>query len=247
MLYEGVKERGIEMQRIAFIVFRMFFEVIYYFQKFCHYAKEKNRDYDATRDLLQKACKRVIHCGRVNIIIEGTENIPEKDGFMFYPNHQGMFDVLIFFASCPKALAFVIKKEVENVIVLKQIIKATGSIPMDRKDLRQSIRVINEVSEEVKKGRNFIIFAEGTRSRQGNKLLEFKGGSFKAAMNAKCPIVPCALIDSYRPFDEKGIKRVTVTLKYLEPIMYEEYKDMKGQEIANLVKSRIEEAIEKNN
>ena len=60
------------------------------------------------------------------------------------------------------------------------------------------------MAEEVKKGRNFIIFPEGTRSRQGNHTLEFKGGSFKAAMKAKCPIVPCALIDSFIPFDENS-------------------------------------------
>ena len=73
--------------------------------------------------------------------------------------------------------------------------------------------------------------------------MEFKGGSFKSAVKAKCPIVPCALIDSYKPFDEKSIAPVTVKLIYLKPICYEEYKQLKTPEIADLVKSRIEEAI----
>ena len=41
----------------------------------------------------------------------------------------------------------------------------------------------------------------------GNKLLEFKGGSFKAAQKAKCPIVPCALVNSFVPFDENSVRQ----------------------------------------
>ena len=99
------------------------------------------------------------------------------------------------------------------------------------------------MAEEVKKGRNFLIFAEGTRSKMGNRLLPFKGGTFKSAMKAKCPIVPCALIDSFKPFDENSIAPVTVKLIYLKPIYYEEYSAMKTPEIAEMVKHRIEDAI----
>ena len=77
----------------------------------------------------------------------------------------------------------------------------------------------------------------------GNKLLEFKGGSFKAATKAKCPIIPIALIDSFKPFDTNSIVPVTVQVHFLEPIYYEEYQNMKTTEIAKEVKRRIEETI----
>lgn len=70
----------------------------------------------------------------------------------------------------------------------------------------------------------------------GNKLLEFKGGSFKAATKAKCPIIPIALIDSFKPFDTNSIAPVTVQVHFLEPIYYEEYQNMKTTEIAKEVK-----------
>ena len=104
----------------------------------------------------------------------------------------------------------------------------------------------HQVAKEVQQGRNYIIFAEGTRSKMGNKLLEFKGGSFKAAQKAKCPIVPCALINSFVPFDENSVRQVTVKLLYLKPLYYEDYRHMRSNEIAEEVKRRIEEAIEKN-
>ncbi len=187
--------------------------------------------------------KKANHAGRVNIEAYGLENIPKEDGFIFFPNHQGLFDVLVFLDSCPRPFSFVIKKEASNIILLKQIVRALGAYAMDRDDIRQSMKVINAVTEDVKRGKNFLIFAEGTRSRQGNKLLEFKGGSFKSATKAKCPIVPCALIDSFKPYDEKSIRPVTVKLIYMPPIYYEEYKDMKTVEIAQEVRRRIERTI----
>ena len=100
--------------------------------------------------------------------------------------------------------------------------------------------------KEVKSGRNYLIFAEGTRTKNPNHVNEFKGGSFKCAMKAQCPIVPVALIDSYKPFDVNSIEKIKVQVHFLEPIRYEEYKDMKSVEIAKEVKIRIEKIIEKN-
>ncbi len=74
-------------------------------------------------------------------------------------------------------------------------------------------------------------------------MLDFKGGSFKSAVKAQCPIVPCALIDSFKPFDEKSIKPVTVKIIYLPPLYYDEYKGMRTVEIAAEVRRRIEETI----
>lgn len=47
------------------------------------------------------------------------------------------------------------KKEASNIILLKQIIRALGAYAMDREDLKQSMKVICAVTEEVKKGKNF--------------------------------------------------------------------------------------------
>lgn len=233
------------MLRIILMVVRLFYKVPYYLCRIGWYGKEKHKDRDKAYAFIQKVTRKANKAGRVTIEVHGLENIPKENGFVFFPNHQGMFDVLVFLATCPVPFSFVFKKEVSNVILLKQVIAALDAIAIDRKDIKQSMQVINQMTEEVKKGRNFLIFAEGTRSRKGNQLLEFKGGSFKSAQRAKCPIVPCALINSFVPFDENSIRPITVTLVYLPPMYYEEYKDMKTVEIAEEVKHRIEREIEK--
>ena len=106
------------------------------------------------------------------------------------------------------------------------------------------MNVINTVAKETKEGRNYIIFAEGTRSRNGNHLLEFKGGSFKAATKAGCDIVPVALVDSYKAFDTGSIKKIDIKVFILDPITPEEYKGKSTVEIAETVKTRIEKVVE---
>lgn len=182
--------------------------------------------------------------GNVSIKATGIENIPDKSGFIMYPNHQGMYDMLALIDVCPKPLSVVAKKEVANVPLLRSVFKVDKAIFIDREDVKQSMQVILQVAKEVSDGKNFVIFPEGTRSKKGNIVGEFKGGSFKAAMKAKCPIVPVALIDSFKPFDTKTLEKVTVQVHILEPLSYEQYKDMKTTEIAEEVKRRIVEKIE---
>lgn len=177
-----------------------------------------------------------IHC-------EGLENIPEENGFVMFPNHQGLFDALVMIDTCDKPITFVIKKEIDKVRPLRKILSVLDVKMIDRGDIKQSMKLIINVIQEVRSGRNYVIFAEGTRSRDKNNLLPFKGGSFKSAVKAKAPIVPVAIMDSYKVFDNHSIKRVTVSISYLPPITYEEYKDMKTVDIAKEVKKRIENKI----
>lgn len=233
------------MKRILFMVLRNLIFVPYGWFKLCYYARHVEKYTEEERyAMLKYIDRRANWGGRITIDAHGVENIPEKDGFVFYPNHQGLYDVLAIMEPCPRPFSVVMKKEVANVPFLKQVFACMKAIALDREDVRQAMRVMLEVAEEVKKGRAYLIFPEGTRSKMGNRLLDFKGGSFKCAMKAKCPIVPVALIDSYKSFDTNSIEKLTVQVHYLKPLIYEEYKDMKSTEIAALVKKRIEDTIE---
>ena len=124
---------------------------------------------------------------------------------MFFPNQQGLFDVLAIIQECYTTFSVVMKKEIQNIPLLKQVFACMKAYAIDREDVKQSMQVILQVTKEVKAGRNYLIFAEGTRTKDPNNVHEFKGGSFKPAVKAKCPIVTVALIDSYKSFDTKSI------------------------------------------
>lgn len=229
------------------MVFRNILLVPYMWIKLCYHASHVDKYTEEEHyKMLRYITYRANKGGNVIIDVHGQENIPKENGFMFFPNHQGMYDVLAIIDACPKPFSVVAKKEVANVPFLKQVFACMKAYMLDREDVRQAMEVIVNVTKEVKKGRNYLIFAEGTRSKKGNQIQDFKGGSFKSATKARCPIVPVALIDSFKPFDTNSITPVTVQVHFLEPLLYEKYKDMKTNEIAETVKERIQNKINEN-
>lgn len=163
------------MKRILLMVFKNILLVPVMWCKLCYYAGhvEKYTEQQIYK-MLTFIVLRANKGGRVTIDVHGKENIPEKDGFMFFPNHQGMYDVLAIVEACSHPFSVVAKKEVENVQFLKQVFKCMKAYTMDRSDVRQAMKVITAVSKEVENGRNYLIFPEGTRSKNGNHVQSLK-------------------------------------------------------------------------
>lgn len=233
------------MNRILLMVLRNFFRVPGLYVKLCRYAKNPDHNTEQERwDHIRHILQLGITSGNVDLQVTGVDNIPAPGtGFMMYANHQGLFDAVAIASSCPTPLGAVVKKELQGIPFVQQVIDCTKSLPMDREDVRQSLAVIQNVTEEVKNGRSYIIFPEGTRSKNGNRMGEFHGGSFRCAIKAKCPIIPVALIDCFKVFDQKGSAKLTVQLHYLPAIPYGEFAELKAAEVAAMVKDRIEAVI----
>lgn len=234
------------MKRIILMFIRSFFSLPLWFYQLFKLCNINQYDAPTRYAFLHKVTPIANRRGRITVECHGLENLPKDNGYIMFPNHQGLYDVLTILETHERPIVTVMKKEVKDIFLLKQIIVLLQAEIIDREDVRQSMQVIMNMTKRVKNGENFVIFAEGTRSRNGNELLEFKGGSFKSAMNAKCPIVPIALIDSYKAFDTNSIKRLTVQIHYLKPLYFEEYQGMKSTEIAELVSSRIKDTIQNN-
>lgn len=233
-------------KRLSLMLIRNILYLPYVFINLFRYAVSETISEEKKYKLIRLIGTRGCLKGNVAVHGYGMENLPAGSGYLMYPNHQGLFDVMGLVYLNPTPFGVVIKKEAYNIFLLRKLIQTMGGLFMDREDPKQGLQVINEMAKQVKEGRNFLIFPEGTRSKNGNRLGEFKSGSFKAATKAKCPIVPIAIIDSYLPFDTNSIQKVDVQIHILPPILYEEYQGMKTSEIAAMVKERIEKVIAEN-
>ncbi len=232
------------MNRIVWMVFRNLFRAPFWLFRISRMGRENTAFTEQEcYGYIRRIVEKVNATGRVTVQVYGRENVPAQDGFVMFPNHQGLFDVLALIEASEHPFGVVIKKEAAGIILVKQVVQALRGIAIDRDDIRSSMEVIRQVTKEVKEGRNYVIFPEGTRSRNGNQILPFKGGTFKSAVNARCPIVPVALIDSYRPFDERGISRQIVQVHFLPPMLPEQYIGKKTMEIADMVHDQIQEKI----
>ena len=109
--------------------------------------------------------------------------------------------------------------------------------------MRSQVKTISNVITQVKDGRRYIIFPEGGYSDNNNDVHDFLPGTFKCSVKSKTPIVPVALVDSYKVFGINSLRPVKTQVHFLEPIYYDEYKDLSTKEIANLVQTKITNVV----
>ncbi|MBQ8851355.1 MAG: 1-acyl-sn-glycerol-3-phosphate acyltransferase [Oscillibacter sp.] len=235
------------MNRLAMMVLKNLHRIPSAYGKLCRYAKNTDQYPEEEKYRhIQYVLNLAIRAGNVEVQVHGKENIPTEGGFLLCSNHQGLFDVLAIACNCDMPISAVYKKELKDIPLVREIATCTNAFAMDREDVRQSMTVIQNVAKELQKGRNYLIFPEGTRSKKGNEMLEFHHGTFKCVVKAKCPILPIAVIDSFKVLDQKGSAPLSMQIHFLPVIPYEEYEGMKTGEIAALVQGRIREAIQEN-
>ena len=235
------------MKRILLLIVRLIAYVPGWLYKIHYYNRHlEDTSFEERFAFVQKMIRKINSKSRVHMHCYGKENIPTDQGCLFTPNHQGLFDSLIMFETIDQPFSAVLKIELMDVMVLKDVIRILEFEAMDRSNLRASVKVIKNITKKLSEDIHCIIFPEGTRCRQQNEMLEFKGGSFKAAMDSHKPIVPVALIDCYKVFDNNSIAPVDAQIHYLPPLYYEDYKEMSSNEIATCVQERIRQCIQEN-
>lgn len=170
---------------------------------------------------------------------EGIENIPDGP-FILAPNHQSFFDglfVTVFLKNkiMKKTYFYAKEKHIQSKL-LKFIAAKNNVIVMDLNDLKTSLQKMAEV---LKRGKNIIIFPEGTRTHTG-ELGDFKKTFAILSRELNVPIVPVAIEGAYNALPRgthfpKPFKKVNV--KFLKPVLpenqtYDSLKSRIFQEIS---------------
>ena len=234
------------MIRFIYVIIMNLFRAPYMLTKMRRWAEHPEKHSEEDRYALAKHCIHLMKLtGAISTKAYGTENLPNEGGYMMYPNHQGKYDVFGIIHTHQKPCSVVMDKSKSYTILVKEAMDLLNGKRLDKKDVRQALTVINDVANEVINGKRYILFPEGGYEfNNQNRICDFKAGSFKIALKTKAPIIPVALIDSYRVFNSFWLGPVRTQVHYLEPIQYEEYGTMKTQEIATLVQERIKQKID---
>ncbi len=102
------------------------------------------------------------------------------------PNHQSYYEIILVFASLRKSV-FIMKSSIMNIPIFNLYFKKMGMIPVDRSKFNKNWQALAE--EELKKGKQVVIFPEGTRVPIGGKV-SYKPGAFRLAKNLNMKIYP---------------------------------------------------------
>ena len=164
---------------------------------------------------------------KVDII--GLENIPDDKAVLFVGNHRGFFDVITSYAYMPGLTGYVAKKSFRKVPILGFIMQRINCLFMDRSDPKQSMKVIMNATDNIKKGISMFIYPEGTRNHDPVEwnLLPMHRGSFKPAQRAKCPIIPVAVSHSDQALENcfPRIKPTHLIVRFGRPFCYSDLSE----------------------
>lgn len=187
---------------------------------------------------------KILSKSRIKVNAFGIENLPKEDGYMICPNHQSSFDGLAIIGTHERQLSVALDEARSNIIMEKQFMDAIHAKRLDKTNPKKMFKPMKELAENIKNGKNYIVFPEGKWGDNKNTLQEFYTGCFHFMKPTEKPIVPVCLYNCFKVYQEDGMHKVTAQIHYLKPIYYEEYKDLSKQEIADLVKGRIQEKLD---
>lgn len=130
-------------------------------------------------------------CG-LPLSIRGAEGLERERTVVYVSNHASAFDIPAVLAGCPGNVRIVYKKELEKIPIFGWCLKWGAYIAIDRSNRTDAMRSVEDAAQKIRDGDSVLLFAEGTRTADGN-LQPFKRGAFNLAVRAGVPVVPLTI------------------------------------------------------
>jgi len=235
------------MFKYLVLILKLGLFILFNYPKILRYSRKKDKYPLSVRyEYGRKLIKRIDKALKVDFHISGKENMIDEGNVVFLGNHQSNFDPLLLIDLFETPTTFVSKIETLNFPFVGRVATFLDVLFMDRNDLRQSLNIMKEVAKRLKEDQaRFVIFPEGTRSKDDLKTIaEFKPGAFKMPLKTQAEILPVTLNNIYTLKKNYPFKRTKVTVHFHEPIAFDEYKDMKTNELSDHVKKIIASKID---
>ena len=169
---------------------------------------------------------------------EGVENVPRTGPAIIASNHLSFSDHFFAPLQLPRKVVFLAKSEYFTGSGLKGVISKTffrgmGQIPVDRTGGEASERALATGLRVLAAGHLLGIYPEGTRTPDG-RLFRGKTGVARLALEAKVPVIPCAMIGGFE-FQPPGriAPRLTVRpgVRFGQPLDFSRYYGLEADRV----------------
>jgi len=132
----------------------------------------------------------------IRVKINGKENISPKKSYIFVSNHQSIYDIFVVYGWLNSRFKWIMKNTLRKIPLVGLACEKAGHIFIDRSNPLKAQKSIKRAEEKLKNGASVVIFAEGSRTKDGN-VGKFKRGAFKIAEDLKLPLVPITIDGAY--------------------------------------------------
>ncbi len=181
----------------------------------------------------------------IKIDVSGVEKVDRKSSYIFMANHLSFLDGPMLFLLIPQLIRVILKKEVFRIPVIGQGMRFVNFVPVDRKGARGGKKSIEKAARLMReKGYSFLIFPEGTRSRDG-RIQTFRRGGFFLALESQAAIAPISINGTYELMPRKSMlaKKGKVRVIFHPPVSVQGYDPTNMQVLIDRVKSLIESGL----
>lgn len=128
----------------------------------------------------------------IEVRAHGMDGVDWSRPYVIMANHASYLDVLALYASLPRIVGFVAKKELYMIPFFSGVMHAVGCVPVNRGKRHEAVEALREAADAVRGGTTIAIFPEGTRS-PGDRILPLKKGPFHLVQMAQVDVLPIGI------------------------------------------------------
>lgn len=197
---------------------------------------------------VKKLIKHFLFWKRIKIENVGKEKI-EKKVMLFVANHKSNVDPLVILKFVLDQelpyITFIAKKEIQNTKI-GYIGDLLDVIYVDRENIREIPKILNEMVNTLQNKTSICLFAEGTRV-PGDEIAEFKPTLLDAAYRTHMSIQPTVIYNSERLLNrnKKPSKNRTVYISLLETINSNLFINMERSILSKNIHEKISNEYKK--
>jgi 1-acyl-sn-glycerol-3-phosphate acyltransferase len=161
----------------------------------------------------------------IRVEVAGLEHVPVGVSCIFLSNHVSNLDPPVIFPVLPGQSSVLLKKELMRIPILGTAMRLGQFVPVERGNVREAAqKSVAAAAAALKSGLHILIFAEGTRSKDG-RLAAFKRGPFFLAKETGAPIVPMVISGTEKMMRKHSaaITPGVARIQMLAPIYPEEF------------------------
>jgi 1-acyl-sn-glycerol-3-phosphate acyltransferase len=180
----------------------------------------------------------------MRVVVEGRENIDPRQSYVLVSNHQSQYDIFMLYGWLGIDFKWVMKQELRKVPGIGVACERLGHIFIDRSNHAAAIATLEAARTKIVDGTSVIFFPEGTRSTDG-RLLRFKRGAFRMAIDLGLPILPLTVTGTrdVLPANTSDLMPGSARLIIHEPISIEGVTVEDCQELSDRVREVIASSL----
>ncbi len=179
---------------------------------------------------------------------KGGRNVPKKGPVLVVSNHQSFLDPPVIGSGIWRRMNYLARKQLFKFKPFARLIDSVDAIPLDQDGL--GFQGVKETIRRLRNKEAVLIFPEGSRSFDG-QMVPFRHGYINIAVKTGSTIVPTAIAGAFQAYPRQkkfpSIFKKGLRVEYGAPITPDDYRDMKEEELHDLVESRVKEIFERIN